>query len=450
MRISFRWYVALMAFGVTSAMAQVRGTTPIYTLDDCLRIATEQNIDIRVADAGTRSAAAGLTAAFGQYLPSANVNASYNRQLTNLRQQLSFVNGIPVPGEPLPNSYSLQAGLRWTIFDGFRREGTYDQAKTGVDAADLNGRAQRLQVGLDVRRAYLNVLRSVQVVRTRRENIELGRQTLERVKAQQVAGRQPITAVYSQEAELGNQEFELVRAENDLEQAKADLLAVMGKDPNEPAEFAEASVPSTAAIDDVRQFRDKLGDEDQCVARALTTRPDIIAAEQRIRAAEAGITVARAGYMPTLTATGGYNWNNFEIASFDRQGQMSVGLALSIPVFDQFRTNQQIESAVLQQTQRQAERQRLEQQVRQTVQSALLALSASEKQLEITARTLKAAELNDTAARERFAVGAATQFDVLQANNQLITARINRITAVYSYLDARFLAEFASGDLAQR
>ena len=129
---------------------------------------------------------------------------------------------------------------------------------------------------------------------------------------------------------------------------------------------------------------------------------------------------------------------------------MSVGLALSIPVFDQFRTNQQIESAVLQQTQRQAERQRLEQQVRQTVQSALLALSASEKQLEITARTLKAAELNDTAARERFAVGAATQFDVLQANNQLITARINRITAVYSYLDARFLAEFASGELAQR
>lgn len=450
MRILLRLCIIVMALGTATVTAQVRGTTPIYTLDDCLRIATEKNIDIRVADAGTRSAAAGLTAAFGQYLPGASINASYNRQLTNLRQQLSFVNGIPVPGEPLPNSYSMQAGLRWTIFDGFRREGTYDQARTGVDAADLNGRAQRLQVAIDIRRAFLNVLRSMQVVKTRRESIELGKLTLDRVKANQTAGRQPITAVYSQEADLGNQEFELVRAENDLELAKADLLAIMGVDPNEPAEFAEASLPSTASPDDVRQFRDKIGDEDQCVARAMTTRPDLIAAEQRIRAAEAGVTVARSGYFPTLTATGGYAWNNFEIASFDRQGQMSVGLALSVPVFDQFRTNQQIESAILQQTQRQAERQRLEQQVRQAVQSALLALSAAEKQLEITARTLRSAELNDAAARERYSVGAGTQFDVQQANTQLITARINRITAVYSYLDARFLAEFAAGDLAQR
>lgn len=442
----------LLMFLLLSAatMAQVQGTTPLYTLEDCLRIAFERNIDIRVADASAQAAAAGLTAAFGSYLPGASINANYNRQLTNLRPQLQFVNGIPIPGEPLPNNYNLQASVRWTMFDGFRREGTYDQAKTNVDAADLNGKAQRLQTSIDVRRQYIAVLRAMQIVRTRRENIELGKQTLERVRAGLEAGRQPVTAVYSQEADLGAQEFELVRAENDLNLAKAQLLAIMGLDPNQPAEFAESSLPASVSIDDVRDYRQRLGAEDACVSRALTQRPDIIAADQRIQAAAAGVVVARSGYFPTITASTGYAWNNSELSSFDRQGQMSVGVNLSVPVFDQFRTNQQIESAVLQQVQRRAERQRLEQQVRQGVQAAMLSLAAAEKQLDITARALTSAELNDKAARDRYNVGAATQFDVLQANTQLITARINRITAVYTYYDARFQAEFASGTLDQR
>jgi outer membrane protein len=301
-----------------------------------------------------------------------------------------------------------------------------------------------------VRRQFITVLRSMQIVKTRRENIELGKQTLERVRAGLEAGRQPITAVYSQEADLGAQEFELVRAENDLDLAKAQLLAIMGLDPNNPAEFAESSLPSSIEAEDIRGYRETLGTEEACVARALTSRPDVIAAEQRIQAAEANIVVARSGYFPTVTANTGYAWNNSEIADFDRQGQMSFGVNLSIPVFDQFRTNQQIESAVLQQVQRQADRQRLDQQLRQSVQAAMLSLSAAEKQLDITARGLTSAELNDKAARERYAVGAATQFDVLQANTQLITARINRITAVYTYYDARFQAEFASGIVDQR
>lgn len=445
MKVLIPWLACAAMLLPTTGMAQLQGSTPLYTLEDCLRIAYERNIDIRVADAATQAAAANLTAAFGSYLPGASINANYNRQLTNLRPQLQFINGIPIPGEPLPNNYNLQASLRWTLFDGFRREGTYDQAKTSVDAADLNGRAQRMQTAIDVRRQFISVLRSMQIVKTRRENIELGKQTLERVRAGLEAGRQPITAVYSQEADLGAQEFELVRAENDLDLAKAQLLAIMGLDPNNPAEFAESSLPASIVAEDIRGYREKLGTEDACVARALTSRPDVIAAEQRIQAAEANIVVARAGYFPTVTASTGYAWNNSEIADFDRQGQMSFGVNLSIPVFDQFRTNQQIESAVLQQVQRQADRQRLEQQLRQSIQAAMLSLTAAEKQLDITARALTSAELNDKAARERYAVGAATQFDVLQANTQLITARINRITAVYTYYDARFQAEFASG-----
>jgi outer membrane protein len=433
-----------------SLAAQVRGNVPLYSLEDCLSIALSKNLDVREANATAQASAAGLTAAFGQYLPSVNINGTYNRQLTNLRPQLSFVGGIPVLGEPLPNNYSLNAGANWTIFNGFLREANYDNARSNVDAADLNGRAMRQNVGTIVRRRYVAVLQALQIVRTRRNTVELGQGTLQRVRAQFEAGRAPVTAVYSQEADLATQEFELVRSENDLATAKANLLAAMGLDPNVQADFVETSIPSEANADGVRQFRATIGSMDESLARALANRFNILAADAGIRAAQAGVTAARAGYFPTVNATGGYVWNNTEISNFDRQGQVSVGLNFRMPIFDQFITNNRIEQAQLTLAQRQLDRQRAEQELRTQLQTAILGLDAAERQLEISQRALVAADLNYRAASERFAVGAADQLDVLTANTQLVTARINRIRAVYNYFDARFQAEFAAGLAPER
>lgn len=442
--------VITLAVTTVPLLSQVSGNVPLYSLDDCLAIALSRNLDVREANASAQASAAGLTAAFGQYLPSVNVNANYNRQLTNLRPQLSFVGGIPVLGEPLPNTYSLNAGANWTIFNGFLREANYDNARNNVDAADLNGRATRQSVGTVVRRRYVAVLQALQIVRTRRNTVELGQGTLQRVRAQFEAGRAPVTAVYSQEADVATQEFELVRSENDLAAAKANLLAAMGMDPNTNADFVETSIPSEATSEEVRTFRKTLGTMEESLVRALSNRFNILAADAGIRAAQAGVTAARSGYFPTVNATGGYVWNNTEISNFDRQGQVSVGLNFRMPIFDQFITNNRIEQAQLTLAQRQLDRQRAEQELRTQLQTAILSLDAAERQLDISQRALVAADLNYRAASERFAVGAADQIDVLTANTQLVTARINRIRAVYNYFDSRYQAEFSAGLAPER
>lgn len=424
---------------------QVSGSIPQYTLAQCVELALSRNFDVKQVNAAAEASAAGLTAAFGNYLPGASVSMNYNRQLTNLRPQLSFLNGIPLLGEPLPNTYSMFATANWTIFNGFSREATYDRAKTNVDAADLDVKAQRLQTALDVHRRFIDVLRSAQVVRTRKENLDLGMVSLQRIEAQYEVGRVPLTSLYSQQADVANQEFELVRSSNELDQAKARLLAVMGLDPNMPVDIMESSLPSEIAPADMATFRAELGSEETCITRAMALRPDVQAADVRIRGAEAGVTGARAGYLPTITANGGYAWRNTEIANFDRQGQMSIGFDVRIPIFDRFQTNADIENARLGVIQRQLDRQRIEQSVRQSVQTSLLAINAAEKQLEISQRALNASDLSYKAAFERFTVGAANQVDVQMASNQLITARINRITAVYAYLDAKYQAQFACG-----
>ncbi len=72
-------------------------------------------------------------------------------------------------------------------------------------------------------------------------------------------------------------------------------------------------------------------------------------------------------------------------------------------------------------------------------------LDAAEKQLDISNRALKSAQESYDSFNERFKVGASGITDYLTANNQLITAQINRINAVYGYLLAQKEILFAIG-----
>ena len=437
--------VALTAALSVSSLAQTGAPASRYTLDDCIRIALQRNFDIQQVYATSRAAAAGLTQAFGQYLPGATVSANYSRQLTNLREQISFINGVPVRGNPIPNRYSANINMGWTIFNGFRREADYDAATNTVDAAEHDVLFQRLLVAYNITRQYIEVLRTEQIVRARKENLSLSRATYDRVKALYDNGRAPVTQLLSQETEVANQEVAVVQAENDHDLAKVNLLTLMCVDPTQEALFDPASFPRDATSLEVDEFRREIGSEQASVQRAINARPDIKAAQEREEAASAGITSATAGYFPTLQANGGYTWSNFEISNFDTQGQWFVGLNIRMPIFDQFQTHRAIENAKLQQTQRNLDLQRLEQQIGQGVRSAYLQLSAAEKGLDITDRALTSAETSFEAMQERFNVGGAQLVEVQQANYQLITARINRVTAVYAYLDARTFVEFATG-----
>ena len=428
----------------TTGQAQEPGAT-MLSLRDCIRIGIENSFDLKETYASARAAGAGVTQAFGAYLPSVDIAANYSRQLTNLREQFSIVNGVPIVGQPLPNTYGLTGQANLTLFNGFRREAQYDAAQNTVDATTGDVKFNRLFTAYDVTRKYIDVLRKQQILNARKENLALSRATYDRVEALRENGRATVQQLMSQETELANQEVSVVNAQNDVDLAKAQLLAAMSTDPTQLITIDETSIPSDATAGTVEEFRRKVGPEPVAIQRAFETRPDVMANRKRVDAAQSGITSASATYWPTLTATGGYTWRNFSIGDFDRQGQMFVGLNLRIPVFDQFNTNLNIENAKVSHTRQQMALARLENQIRTNIRSAYLQLAAAEKGLDITERALRAALTNFNAVQERFNVGSATLLDVQTANNQLITARVNRVTAVYAYHDAATYVEFTIG-----
>ena len=437
--------VALVCVPVAQAQ-EITGTRPL-TLQECIAIGLEKSFDVQQSSASTKAAAARLVNAFGAYLPSAEVTANYSRQLTNLREQFSIVNGVPIVGQPLPNTYGLNGNVSVNVFDGFRREAEYSSAQENLSATRLDLSYSNTAVRFNITRQFIEVARLKQVLSARRETVAITQATMERTKELLRVGSGTQQDLNTQETEVANQEVGLIQAENDVATAKAQLLAVMSTNPSQLIDIDETGLPSNVTPQYIVETRERLGTEQNAIEQALATRADIQAANYRAMSAESQIESASSGYYPSLSASGGYTWRNFTIGDFDRQGQVFAGLFVRIPVFDQFTTHSNVESATLSHTQRLLDVERLKNQVRTDIRRAYLQLSAAEKGLDVTARALSFATFSEQAARERYNVGKATMLDLQLASNQLITAQINRITAVFAYHSAVAAVEFALGKM---
>ncbi len=418
-----------------ASFAQTTGATKEYNLTECLNTALKKNYDIHLSEAQLANTQSDLVNAFGLYLPSISFNMGYTRDLKEKKTFNFSGTNIPIAVND-QNSYYMNANASWTLFDGFSREANYDRAIKTKDAYDYRHKQTIDYVKVEVIKKYIEIIKSYRIVEIRKENFDLGNKELERIKAQYEAGVIPVGSVYAQEADLGNRELQIVTSENQLSMAKADLLAYMGLNPVESAEFQKISLPETITNAEIDAFNDKYSNFAGLVEQAVSNRKDLTASQINIEVAETSVRSARANYLPVIRANGGWSWSNSEWGGFD-QGSPSVGVSLSMPIFANFSTDRQVENAKLQVEQSKVEKERTEQQVKTQVQMAYVALKAAEKTLEITQKSIKSAERNYESAKERFQVGSASINELHDANLQLVTTKINLVNSVYDYYKAK-------------
>ena len=435
----------LFLFIPFSLISQSKGKE-IYTLNECINIAIENNPDILKSSTNLEISGADITSAFGSFLPSLNFNMGYNRQLNVDGGRTVNVGGqiIPVPS-PNPNSYNMGASANYSIFDGFSRGANYNRAQNNFDAVYANSEHTKSTVINNIYEKYITVIKNKKILEIRKENLELGKKQLEKIQAQFDAGVTHIGAVYSQEADLGQREFDMVTAENNLDIAKAELMTIMGMNPDYSIDFDVNSLPQTVSENDPDDFRKMVGSYQSAVQRAIQNRKDLISIQKSIEVRKSSLTIAESGYYPSVSAYGGWSWTNSEFNQFDELGRSYIGVNLRVPIFDNFTTNYQIQSAQAQLEQAKIDKQNAESQVISYVKLAFLTLESTEKILDITERSYKAAENNYQSYKERFDVGKSNITDLLNANKMLVEAEINKTTAVYDYFGAKKKVLYAIG-----
>lgn len=443
-----RIFLLLFFFSFFDLFSQHKATTRIFSLNECLTIAKTNNPQIKIVESQISTAGAEITSAFGNFLPSASFSMGYTRQLNvESGQKINIGGQTIVVGRIEPNSYNMNLSFSYNIFDGLAREAQYSSAKSNLNFVYSRYSQTLKDVEINVYRSYINVLRSKKILEARKQDVEVSRKEFERIFARYQSGVVPYSNVLTQEAEIANKEILVIQAENELKNAKALLLISMGLNPDIDIDVDEKDVDVNFDEKEIKRFREELGTFESLVKIALEKRYDVDAIEQQINASRANLTIARSGYFPTLSAFGGWSWANNEFKNFSDLGRSFIGLGLRIPIFENFKSNYQIELAKSQLLQLEMQRFQLEQNIRSQIIQAINNLEAAEKQLFAAQKSIESAQKNYESAKERYNVGAIGIVDLIFANNLLINSKINHINSLYNYFLARKELLYSIGSL---
>jgi outer membrane protein TolC len=188
-----------------------------------------------------------------------------------------------------------------------------------------------------------------------------------------------------------------------------------------------------------------LPDEATLVAQALSNRPDLVAEEERIRAARQGLSAIKAERLPTLGLVaddGVIGKNGGKILN-----TYTWGLQVTLPIFDGFKREARLQEQQSVIKEAEIRRRDLEQQAQVDVRGALIDLAGAREQLAAATERLQLAEQEVTQARDRFNAGVAGNADVVNASLALTSARTLVNDAETLYQTARVALARATGSV---
>jgi outer membrane protein TolC len=187
--------------------------------------------------------------------------------------------------------------------------------------------------------------------------------------------------------------------------------------------------------------------EDDALQRALAARPDYLAADQQVKAAELQKRAAEAERLPSLGISGDYGVLGTHPSNVFPT--WTVGAGLRIPIFQGGKIEADILQADAVLKQRTAQRDDLKGRIEQDVADAILDVTAAAEQVEVAKATLDYAQQTLTQSQDRFSAGVTNNIEVVQAQEALATANQQYISSLYSHNIAKVLLARAMGAAEQ-
>ena len=431
--------VGLLAFVTLAASAQVPQE---ITFQDAVRIALDQNIQLRQSANQLRLSEVDVRSARAAYLPSFNLSTGGG---TNFG--LSFDTNVGELRTTANSRFNMSARTSVTLFDGFQRQSNLRQSRLNVTANDLNLDRQRQWVVFTVAEQFLAYILQTEQIAVQQENLAAAQQQLAQIEEFVRVGTRPVSDLYQQQAAVETAELAILTTEQQAQRVMALLIQILQLDPLGSYEFVVPELEDEYLVPE--EF-----DLDELITRARQQRSDLRAQEISVLAARQGLRAASSSMLPQLgfSAGAGTSYNS-GIKAVDFGGQLernrseSISLSVSVPVFNGLRTRTQKQRAQVAYENARLSVEDAQQNVGVEVRQAYLDYVIAEKELEVSERQLVYRQQALDAVREQYNVGAATLVELTQAQSEFVQASQDAITARYTIFVRKRLIRYYTGEL---
>jgi len=400
----------------------------VLTLQDCINTALKNNWDYRSAVWSNKSAGNDLWSAWGNFLPRVDLSFSNNSLAFGPSSPIIDAQGIPRPGTAAFEVKSYSAGFQVSqvIFDGGANIYNLSGKLAAKNSSDYSLLFNKQNLVFQVKEAYYNLLKAKMLLEVQREVVKRGEQQLRIAQSRYELGSASKSDFLKAKVQFGQDQLALVKAENQVKVAQASLNAVIGLKVDE--EFEVQEVLEQPQMNFSYQ---------ECVNLAYKNHPSIKQTDIDVDVAEAGMRVARAGYLPTVSVGGGYTWRGSAIDNidgfWDNDYQWGVGLNVSFNLFEGFATQTRYLNARNQIKIAKETLEKTKSDVAFEVKQAFLGIEENQKSISVTEENVSSAEEDLNLVQEKYRLGAASILELLDAQVSFQTAKSDNVQALFDY-----------------
>lgn len=420
--------------------ASAQSTAAPWSLSDCIDYALEHNITLQQSRLNVLQSETELSSARARRLPGLSAGGSQN---------FSFGRGLTEDNtysNTNTTNTSFSVGADMPVFQGFTIKNNIDLSRLNLEAATADLEKARDDIRVAVAQAYVQILYNQEILSVARNQVQVDSLQVVRLAAMQASGKASSAEVSAQEATLAQSRLSAIQAQGNLDLALLDLTQLL-------------ELPSSEGFAIVQPTVDPLGEEacllpQQIYDEAVQVRPSIRGEQIRLESAEKNIAIAKGGYLPSLSLSGGMG-SNFYTASghpssaFGTQLKNNfsqyVGLSLSVPIFNRFATRNNVRSAELSYRNQSLQLENASKALYKDIQTACTNATTARSQYEGSLAAQKSAHEAFTLVSAKYENAKANITEFNEAKSRLMKASSDLAQARWQYLYQLRLIDFYRG-----
>jgi len=438
-------FFILCSLGFSSVAAQKQ-----WTLRECCDYAVSHSISIKQRENQCRQQEIQLSTAKSQRLPdlsgSVGQNFSFGRGLT-ADNTYSNTN---------TSSTSFSVGTSVPLFTGFQIPNQIKMNQLNLEAATADLEKAKNDIRMQVAQAYVQILYNMEIADVARRQVGIDSMQVARIEALVNNGKASGSQLSQQKATLANSRLTVTQAENNLNLSLLTLSQLLELPTADgfAIERPNLGEGTTAANVSLTTQHSSLPTADAVYAEALGLKPEVVAQQLRLKATDHNIAIARAGYMPSLSLSGGLGSNYYTTSKFSSDPfgtqlknnfSQYIGLNLSVPIFNRFQTRNNIRNAKIEQQNQQLQldnvKKTLYKEIQQVCQNAIAAQAKYESSTVAMQSSKDAFELMQA----KYENGKANLTEFNESKNNYLKSESDLVQARYELLYQQALIQFYRG-----
>ena len=435
-----------LACSTSAATAQKQ-----WTLEDCVNYAMQNNITLQKARLQQQSATEDLKGARAALLPSLSASSSQSVGYSPWKDAgiATVTNGqvnAKVDKTYYNGSYMMNA--QWTVWNGNRNHNNVKVSQLAEQQAALTAAETANTIQERIAQLYVQCLYLDEAIKVSLSSLETSRKNEERGQQMVEVGKMSKADLAQLTAQRATDEYNVVEAQSQLANYKLQLKQQLELTDAEAFDIVVPTTTDEQALAQIPALQD-------VYEQALLNRPEIQNSRLAIESSKLSLNIAKAGWLPTLGLSGGFgtstnslssnNWGTQMKTNFD----MSGGLSLSIPIFDQRQTKTAVSKARIQQQQALLDLQDKQKQLYQTIEGYWLDAQTNQQKFRAAQLSVDSEQQSYDLLSEQFRLGLKNIIELMTGKDKLLQAQQNCLQSKYQTILAQQLLHFYQGKRAE-